>query len=123
MTNESISRNVCTCSEELVTCENCEKKGCSECDEGWSNKFYQDEDGLWFCPQCLAEIQKQWEEQTENGKKVCESCKHYSTDHPDLEDWPEYNGLCEVDQEIRGVKEYCKKWHQLINNSTNIAKL
>ena len=91
----------CSCGEDLVTCENCGLDGCPECSEGWSNEWYMDEDGIYLCPECLAEAQKEYREKTKNGTEVCGTCSLYTTDEND-------EGYCEFHQEWRREKDYCE---------------
>lgn len=96
----------CKCGELLVTCEECKKTGCPECDEGWRNDWYRDESGIWFCPACHAKMVEEYNRNTENGAKTCETCAHFDIDHEDA-DPDDDIGYCNRHDEPRGCGQYC----------------
>lgn len=54
--------------DDYVQCDDCEKKGCSMCEEGWTTDF---EEGLRRCPICSAQnrLQKRSSSSSERSEK------------------------------------------------------
>ncbi len=88
------------CGNDLDQCENCERWGCLECEEGWKRT----RDDVWLCPECAAAILADWNKETENGTKICGTCSHFSND--DDEDY----GVCGKDGGDYPSNYHCKHW-------------
>jgi hypothetical protein len=101
------------CGEDLVTCEDCEKKGCPECDKGWRNDWYMDEDGIWFCPECHIKLEEEYKRDTENGTKICGTCYYSSDIDNDGNEMDDHECFCSDTEEVFCKREYCNKWKNI----------
>lgn len=90
------------CGLDYDKCENCEREGCFNCD-GWT----MTSDDCPLCPECAAAIKEEYNTNTDNGTKICETCSHFAPD----EDDEEY-GSCRNNRGGVHQSEWCKEWNK-----------
>lgn len=96
------------CGDDLEACDGCGRKGCTSCEEGWTT----DSGDNRLCPDCAQTVKEEWARDTDNGKKVCETCRDFVGEVDDEDFGTCSNAYSDHALDCVNAKNYCPQWCQ-----------